>query len=198
MEQLSLASDQEERQLKRVGRTVAAALEPSDGRAIAAARRKLFEPKEERSTGGRWVLAFAGAGAAAAIFFALRGDPAPSSGTAARGGDKATPANSADSAKEGVRAADSAKSRLTQGPGGASELVLESGEARGKLGDGAEVATVAAGPYRITGNARVVVTWADDAGLELEVSEGEARVLAPGMTAVIVTAGSKKTLPAKP
>ena len=76
--------------------------------------------------------------------------------------------------------------------------MLESGEARGKLGEGTEVATISAGPYRITGKARVVATWSAESGLELEVSEGEARVLSPGMTAVIVPAGSKKTLPAKP
>lgn len=194
MEQLSLsATEQEERELKRIGRHVARALEPSDGRAIAAARRKLFEPKEERSSAGRWVLAFAAVGAAATIFFVLRSDPSTPSSAAARGSAE----RAAGVAKESVRAADDAKAQVTKGPGGGSELVLEDGEARGRLGEGSDTASVLAGAYRITGNARLVVSFSAAGNLEVEVSEGEARVLAPGMTAVIVTPGSPAKLPAK-
>lgn len=194
MEHLSLATDQEERELKRIGRQVARALEPSDGRALAAARRKLFEPKEERSTTNRWIFGFAGLAAAAAIVFAFRSEPGPTSSAAARGSaDKA-----ASVASDTVRAADGAKAHEARGPGGAHELVLEQGEARGRLGEGAGMASVVAGPYRISGTARIVVAWSETAGLELAVSEGEARVMAPGMTPVIVSAGTSKTLPAKP
>ncbi len=193
MEQVSLATEQEERELKRIGRNVARALEPSDGRAIHAARRRLFEPKEERGTSNRWILAFAGASAAAALFFALRSDGPPAPSAAARGSAENGPGPAAD----GVRASDGAKAKRATRPDGASELVLEHGEARGQLGGGSDIASVSAGPYRVTGAARLVVSWSDADGLEVEVSEGEARVLLPGSTDVIVPAGSSKKLPAR-
>lgn len=197
MEQLALATETEERELKRIGRQVARALESSDGRAISAARRKLFESKEERSGAGRWVFAVAAVGAAAAIFFALRTDPAPAPPAAARGADRGAAPGPTPVAKEAVRAADSAKAHTTEGPGGGHELVLDDGEARGKLGQGSETASIAAGPYRVTGDARVVVTWSATGGLEVEVSEGEARILAPGMTPAIAAPGSPVKRPAK-
>lgn len=190
MEQRSLATDQEERELKRIGRQVARALEPSDGRAIAAARRKLFEPKEERRGNARWMFALGGLATAAVVVLALRTDPAPTSpSVAARAGGETTP-----NAKDSVIAADNARSHTNKRPDGASELVLERGEARGRIGEGSEVTSVVAGPYRVSGNARVVVTWNDE-GLTLEVTEGEARVLAPGMTPAIVAGGESTRLP---
>lgn len=193
-----MATEQEERELKRIGRVVARAIEPRNDRAIAAARRKLFEPKEEKGGASRWVFGLAAVSAVAAVTFAIRSSdgPAAAPGAAARGA--AEQGASRSTGKDGVRAADNAQSHVTTRADGVKELVLEQGEARGPLGEGSDVTSVAAGPYRISGNARVVVTWSDMAGLQLDVSDGEARVLAPGMTPVVVAAGASKKLPAKP
>lgn len=192
MEQ-SLSTDQEERELKQIGRQVARALGPSDGRALAAARRKLFEPKEERGFDTRWLFALGGVAAAAAVAFALRTPATPPGGVAASGQTSKAVASGAET----LVASDRAKSHTTTRPEGAKELVLEEGEARGRIGRDSDTTSVAAGPYRVSGDAKVVVTWSPIEGLTVDVSEGEARVLAPGRTTSVITAGQSKKLPAK-
>ena len=81
---------------------------------------------------------------------------------------------------------------------GARQLTLTKGRAEGTLGGGMEMRAIAAGPYKITGDARLIVDLDEARGLYVEVLEGEARVLSPGQTAVVLPAGTKKTLPPRP
>jgi hypothetical protein len=197
MEQPAVTTDLEERELKAIGRRVAEALEPSTGRAIPAARRKLFEEQRESSLlGGRWVIGLAAAGAVAAVAFGLRGDDPP--GSAPRSGAPRAPAAGAPSSPESggaIRAVGDATARVESRADGAAELILENGEARGRLGAGDGPRAVAAGPYRVTGEAEVFVRWSATEGLLVEVTHGEARVLAAGATPLVVPAGTSKTLP---
>ncbi len=191
-----MTTDLEERELRHIGRRLAESLEPTAGRAIPAARRKLFEePREAPSLGGRWVMGVAAVGAVAAVAFALRGsDPAPSR-TSAKGGATTT---EVAVATDGIRPMGDAVSRVETRPDGASELMLESGEARGIIGREGGPRSVAAGPYRVTGEAEVLVRWSATEGLTVEVTQGEARVLSPGQAPIIVSRSTSKTLPGKP
>lgn len=201
-----MTTDLEERELKAIGRRVAEALEPSTGRAIPAARRKLFEqPREQALLGGRWVMGLAAAGAVAAVAFALRGD-APSdlrNDSDPRAPVERAPAARGADTSGAIRATGDARARIESRPDGASELVLESGEAQGWLGmplprTAQGPRALAAGPYRVTGEAEVFIRWSPTDGLLVEVTRGEARVLAAGATPVVVPAGTSRSLPASP
>lgn len=201
MEQPAVTTDLEERELKAIGRRVAKALEPSTGRALPAARRKLFEEKRDPALlGGRWVMGLAAVGAVVAVAVALRGDSpgasrAPAAGGATESGSSRTAGSDASGA---IRASGDATARIESRADGAAELVLENGEARGRLGVGDGPRAVAAGPYRVTGEAEVLIRWSATDGLLVEVTQGEARVLAAGATPIVVPAGSSKSLPASP
>lgn len=206
MEPAAVTNEREERELRRLGRRVAEALEPSAGRAIPAARRRLFDDERTLSargtssdawTGGRWIIGLAAVGAVAAIAFALRDAPTdPTARAVARGGETASPASGVRAA--GVSPTDGSRARVEARSDGASELVLESGVARGLVGaQSSGPRAVVAGPYRVTGEAEIEVTWSPDDGLTVHVVAGEARVLAPGQTPSIVPAGATKKLPAE-
>jgi hypothetical protein len=163
---------------------------------VAVARGRLFEGVPARESGAaRWVVAFAAVGAVAAIAFALRGSGEGAPAVAARGGDPTTRPASTSKPSEAFKADEGATSRVGTSPTGASELVLESGRARGHLGAEGGPHSVAAGSYRVTGDAMATVSWSVESGLSVEVTAGEARILIPGETAIIVSAGQSRTLP---
>lgn len=197
MEPSAVTTEKDERELRRIGRRVASELDTGAGRAIPAARRRLFE--EERQPiglGSRWVMGLAAVGAVAAIALALRDDPAERA--AARGGSP-SPTAAERAALPGLQASEGSRYRIETKTEGATELVLERGDASGAMGGGvAGPRAVVAGPYRVTGEAELTVRWDDAAGLTVEVAKGEARILAPGLTPAVVTAGATKRLPAKP
>lgn len=196
MEPSAVTTEKDERELRRIGRRVASQLDTGAGRAIPAARRRLFE--EERQPiglGSRWVMGLAAVGAVAAITLALRDDPAERA--AARGGPSPSAAERA--AVPGLQASEGSRYRIDTRTEGATELVLERGDASGAMGSGVVgPRAVVAGPYRVTGEAELTVRWDEAAGLTVEVAKGEARILAPGLTPAVVTAGATKRLPAKP
>jgi hypothetical protein len=198
MEHAAVSNEREERELRRIGRRVAEALEPQAGRAIPAARRRLFDDRPAASgVGARWVVGLAAVGAVAAIALAVGDDPAePVGRSVARGGATATEHRGG---LEGVSASAGSRARVERRADGAAELVLEHGTAKGVVGaQSSGPRAVVAGPYRVTGDAEVEVTWGDADGLVVRVTKGEARVLSPGRTPTIVAEGATKHLPAKP
>lgn len=200
MEPSAVTTEQDERELRRIGRRVASSLDASSGRAIPAARRRLFDgERQPAGLGARWVVGLAAVGAVAAIALALRDDP-----SAPAGGDPDRAARSQASRGEGgelpgLAASEGSRFRIEPRTEGATELVLESGDASGVMGPRAQgPRAVVAGPYRVTGDAELTVRWSDVDGLTVEVKSGEARILAPGITPAVVPAGATKKLPARP
>lgn len=185
----------EDRDLQQLGQRIARALEDVEGAALERARRRLFDGRVERPETSRGWLLLAGAACVGAAAFALLRDPGAAPMSAARGG---SPPEAAAASTSPLQPGPDARSHQGTREDGALELVLERGDARGRLGGSTGPRSMSAGPYRVIGEATIVARWDETEGLTLEVSEGEARVLTADQAPRIVTAGTSQSFPPRP